>query len=60
MYCMPKRAKTPREEHPILIGCTESEAKALTKAAEACEMPRAKFIRMSALANAAKVNGVVK
>lgn len=49
-----RSASGPRTEHPLLIGCTEAEAARLAKAAKACAMPRAQFIRESALANAAK------
>jgi hypothetical protein len=51
------RPKTPREEHPVLVGFTGAEAKTLTKAAERCAMPRARFIRLASLAHAAKING---
>jgi hypothetical protein len=56
--CMskPKRTKTPREEHPLLIGYTEAEAATLAKAAAVCEMPRARFVRQASLAHAAKIN----
>lgn len=47
-----KRSAGPREEHPLLIGCSEVEAAKLERAAKACEMPRASFVRESALANA--------
>ena len=54
------RAKTPREQHPILVGCTEAEAKTLERAAKACDMPRAQFIREASLAHASKCLAGVK